>query len=207
MKKILIKAFDKIIKSETIDDLRSIWVDELKDKKYPQSKYPDFNIKISKSEIEELINSNILNSDLEITKYFLHGETNPTTLEKLLIALIWKNGDINKIKHIVSGIENKPLESTTAKVFTQFGKYLSNKDEPIIDQHTMRAYKYFVEKIELEDLNKSRTINNSDLKYIESYKNWLNKRAKEIKQDQRVQVVREIDKLMFTMGKLIKKIE
>jgi hypothetical protein len=66
-------------------------------------------------------------------------------MEKLLYALAWKNGDLRKVKHIVAGILSSEDDAANkAIVFNQFGIYLSGKrNEPIIDQHVLRAFAIF----------------------------------------------------------------
>ena len=71
---------------------------------------------------------------------------------KLLYSIIWKNGDLLKVKHIIQGILESEIENVDnndkefvekqdSLVFYQFGKYLTKKNnEPIIDQHVVRAF-------------------------------------------------------------------
>ena len=95
--------------NDTIEKLEEISKDENKDKQ----KYPRFKINLSKDEINQLEeNKKITNSD---EKYIVHPDIfnsseNLTPLEKLLLGVIWKNGDYKKESHIIQGIffeENK----------------------------------------------------------------------------------------------------
>jgi hypothetical protein len=62
-------------------------------------------------------------------------------LTKLLYAVLWKNGDLAKVKHVVKGILDKRDESDNSIIFYQFGRHLSEKkSEPIVDQHVLRAF-------------------------------------------------------------------
>jgi hypothetical protein len=55
--------------------------------------------------------------------------------------MVWKNGDLKKLKHIANGIADAKETSDNyndAPVFYQFGKYLTDKENhPIIDQHVI----------------------------------------------------------------------
>lgn len=87
-----------------------------------------------------------------------------TPLEKLFFALIWKNQQFSRFSSIVEGIKdplnelkekNKDkkqneentgsIEADNAVVFRQFGRYLANTKQPIIDQHVLRFYFLLVE--------------------------------------------------------------
>ncbi|HCT31026.1 MAG TPA: hypothetical protein DIW31_09905 [Bacteroidales bacterium] len=65
-----------------------------------------------------------------------------TPLEKLFYSVLWKQGDLSKLTHILQGIENLNVEPTKKAgiVFRTFGEYLRDKSIPILDQHCMRAY-------------------------------------------------------------------
>jgi hypothetical protein len=145
-----------------------------------------------------------------------------------MYSLIWKNGDLLKIKHIISGIlgeviidnnhteieveENNKTDENSPLVFNQFGKYLNDKVEPIIDQHVIRAFavykaKYNVDS-EINEVNENRQI--STLKYklhnqlVNEYKEWLisNEITSELKNIDGYKYY--IDKLLFAAGKSIK---
>lgn len=75
-----------------------------------------------------------------------------TPLERLLVATIWKNGDIQKVSHVVDGLGNGSgttiiLDKTSkCPVFKQFGRHLAAPDQhSIADQHTLRAYRMLTE--------------------------------------------------------------
>lgn len=89
-----------------------------------------------------------------------------TSLEKLFFTLIWKNGLLNRFSSIIDGIkdpnnttnksdddgsETEYLEPNNGIVFTQFGRYLSNKKQPIIDQHVLRYY-YLIKMLKSQKL-------------------------------------------------------
>ena len=198
------KAFKKIEEAKTQEDLNQIWKNELEKYPYTESKYPEINISISKAEIEKLKGNRTLNEDGNFDDEQLKKLDKFSTIEKLLLAMVWKNGDLNKIKHIVSGIEDTCLKETKAKVFTQYGKHLRNPEEPIIDQHVLRAFKYFGKELCEDKVRKSVTIKKSDVTYINEYKVWVNELSYNIDPKNLREIMREIDKLMFVIGKGIK---
>jgi hypothetical protein len=62
-------------------------------------------------------------------------------LVAFLIAFIWKQGDFNKVNHVLEGIR-APAKSPTGEsvVLRQFGRHLAQPlMHPIFDQHTNRA--------------------------------------------------------------------
>ena len=158
---------------------------ERKDKKL----YPDIKFNITVNEIEILKQNGYITED-----YFfdsgLSKRKELSSLEKLLYSIIWKQGDLKKEKHIISGICGK---NTVRKVFNQFGKYLNDKNEPIIDQHVVRAYIYFKEKIIIDDIKDKHIKIYSDecIKWIKNYD--LFKIDKNL-----------LDELLFSFGKKIK---
>jgi len=141
-KDLLLEIFDLIEKSRTIKDLDSIKevLGERIHKKFilNDDNYPKMNFEISKDDIEEID----LNSEQSFADIISSNIKTP--LEKLFYAVAWKQGDINKYKHIIKGIKESKLEEsnqTQALTFFQFGKYLGDrKNQPIIDQHVIRGY-------------------------------------------------------------------
>ncbi len=81
-----------------------------------------------------------------------------TPLEKLAIATLWKNGDLQKLRHIAAGVldVSPALASTSlahdkAAVFRQFGRHLAQpRYQPIADQHTVRAHRCHCSELEID---------------------------------------------------------
>jgi hypothetical protein len=222
-------VFSKIKKAKQKSDLDSDSVYKnlsiLTKNRMNAEKYPQINFLISKEEIKLLISQDLINSDYHFNNNFANTLTSP--VEKIMYSLIWKNGDLLKIKHIVAGIldevvqdesqsdnddhENTPDENSPL-VFNQFGKYLNNKDEPIIDQHVIRAFAVYKAKYninpELNEVKDKRQI--STLKYkihsqlLHDYKEWLisNEISFELKKIDGYKYY--IDKILFAAGKSIK---
>ena len=187
---------DEVEKKEEIEELFK----ELNiEPKYQKNKdeYPNLEFNITKDEIEILKRDEFITNDNNLNAS-LSKKPCLSTLEKLLFAVIWKNGDLPKIKHIISGILGIPVykangKESAFKVFNQFGKYLRDKDELIIDQHVLRAYIYFkegkiIEKIDVKVLDK----------YSNGYKEWINKKDV-FKENKDL-----MDDILFAIGKKIK---
>lgn len=196
------RIFEKILRAESIEALKKILEDFDQKNKMNSDKYPRIKFKINYDEIEKHLNEegNLPNDNSLITD----------PLAKLLYALAWKNGDLVKIKHIVKGIkdvENHSFDKDDGLVFYQFGKYLAKKNnEPIIDQHVIRAFKVFQSKNdnEIESLRKINLLNNKIHKnYIEDYKQWLRKDSN-IELRNHEDFTYYVDQILFALGKTIK---
>jgi hypothetical protein len=199
-KKLVDEIFVEIEKAKTIDNLKEI----LKkfDDKYLMSekKYPKIEFSIDKEELKNL-------SDFELEKddtILLNSNIQDNILAKLLYALAWKNGDLVKLQHIIKGIKNVDEvldDKNDGLVFYQFGKYLTKKNnEPIIDQHVLRAFAVYKETSIEKICNhqKMELINKSNKFLISEYKTWLSKLKNESGS------VYYIDKILFALGKTIK---
>ena len=169
------KVFEKIQDSNSIQDLEEIFKDCNFPKKNIQSidLYPRIKFSITKEEIENLIRDKKISTDFNFTSILFDELGIADTFTKLLYSIIWKNGDLLKIKHIIKGIKSNS-ESETDKndglVFYHFGKYLSDKSEqPIIDQHVIRAFGIYKYEIEIDSLRKLKELKkqNKELSFHE----------------------------------------
>jgi hypothetical protein len=204
MKKLL-AVFDALMESKTTGEVDSLLGDNGIDKRFQFSieKYPELRFKISREEIIELKKRNILDKE-----NLIQDVSSLNTVEKLLYALAWKNGDLKKIKHIVAGIltsETDPVGK--AIVFNQFGIHLSGKhNEPIIDQHVMRAfaiYHYRENQHEMERFRKMDLVTKEHKTLIKRYKAWLSEElTTELMQS--VDYTYHVDKVLFALGKYAK---
>lgn len=150
-----------------------------------KAQYPALHFSISEEEVKSM------EDDGWLTR--MKGEERPgayslnvkkfkeaSSVEKLLLALIWKNGDLAKIHHIVLGIKGEPAENGRL-VFHAFGSHLANPTEnPIIDQHVIRAYqllKYFKNQrndpSELDKIRKKNTFTAGDKALVDEYMAWV----------------------------------
>lgn len=123
-------------------------------------------------------------------------------LTKLLYAMVWKQGDLIKFKHIINGIRftEEDITQENAEIFFQFGKSLANpQKEPIVDKNILEAYKAFYEASK----NTNKPLSKKKIEIISSYKDWLKDNlTQELKQDS--EHLYYIDKLLFVIGKEIK---
>jgi XTP/dITP diphosphohydrolase len=211
-KEFINNVFDHIVKSENIETLNSILDNEdlLKRNNVGFEIYPKLEFEISVEDIKSLISSGVIdqtnhNLNLNISS----GLKDPLT--KLLYAIIWKNGDLKKIKHIINGIlesEDTEKNQDGAVVFYQFGKHLANsQSNPIIDQHVIRAFSIY--KVNnLEEVESFRKLNLLDKKHtniISEYKDWI-MQGKNISSHLKLQkdYTYYIDKILFAAGKAVK---
>jgi hypothetical protein len=211
-------VFNEIKKSKTIEDIERIYIktEILPKNMMKDDLYPKINYSISRDEISELQKNNILNNNLTFTNDLSNEQDN--SVIKLLYSIIWKNGDLLKVKHIIQGILESEIENVDnhdkefvekqdSLVFYQFGKYLTKKNnEPIIDQHVVRAFAVSRDgrKINL-DRKISTPLKGADhIDLISKYKEWLisDELTKELKQIPEYNYY--IDKLLFAAGKSIK---
>ncbi|MRX45828.1 hypothetical protein [Pedobacter puniceum] len=205
-KELTSRIFREIESATSIDKLEHIKnIEELKVNRMKEEKYPPIKFEISYSEIKKFLdNENNLLKDSSII-------TDP--LAKILYALAWKNGDLQKIKHIVEGIRNIDSYDEDMKndglVFYQFGKYLTKKNnEPIIDQHVIRAFavrnaeKY---KVDIDTLRRMSLLNSETHRgYIKDYKCWLISDDIQPSLKKEKDYIYHIDQILFALGKTIK---
>lgn len=136
-----------------------------------------------------------------------------TPLERLAVYALWKNADLIKIKHIAAGIVEGGHDAGTnhrdpnAPVFKQFGRHLSDQSqEPIADQHTLRARRYLIDQ-NLDDPLHQRS--NVTAQEVMNYVNWVQGIIKlTINQKHNSAVLQDrlyfFDKSMFALGKATK---
>lgn len=165
--------------------------------------YPPLKFKITKEEINNLKENGLITADNVLTDI---SNTDPLT--KLLYSVLWKNGDLKKVKHIIEGIiSGQANEKESGLVFYQFGKYLSkNLGEPIIDQHVLRAFGVYHangDREKIERLKRLSVITRKEKELIDRYKLWLRTDlTKELRNNDNYSY--HVDKILFAVGKSIK---
>jgi hypothetical protein len=207
-------TFAKILNAKDVQALKEIISSNphLYKQKIDRNKYPELKLQLTAADIKQ-ITTTICDENFNLHSNI--SEKLKTPLEKLLYALIWKNGDLQKINHIIKGakdVENiqksTQLNKEGGQIFKQFGRHLVSHKEPIVDQHTLRAFIFFKSINETkEDLlvirkkdswgNNAKTTSD-----IETYKQWINKSFKQQREDP--QYLLEIDSILFALGKAIK---
>jgi hypothetical protein len=169
---------------EKIDVMATTWkneIDELIDKK--NKKYPKVLRSISDFEAQEFIPE--------------------SPLEKLLMAIVWKQGDYSKIKKFVNTLNNEeePSDQGTGLVFHQFARHMKGFKEPMIDQHVLRAYlalKHFENKNQLEKIRRRGAVTKKDAPLVAQYIDWYTEKASKL--DSKY----SLDDYLFVLGKKIK---
>jgi hypothetical protein len=198
------KVFDRIKSAKSVSDFDNIVDDDpiLQKNKFNSSKYPNLKINISTNDITKLKELNILSDENKILP--LTDSLDLSPLEKLLYSVLWKNGDLGKEKHIVEGVLASEDDDNSSKerglVFYQYGKHLAKREEPIVDQHTIRAFLLF-KNIESEDseitkIRKKDTLKNDELL---NFRIWI--KSSEIGG---IDNQFHIDKVLFSLGKAVK---
>ena len=210
VKELVEKVFNLIYHAKNFEDLENIIDDNivLQNNKKEIDVYPRIEFSISDNDIKYLINERVLDDNHNISIDYMRNNINP--LNKLLYSIIWKQGDLLKLNHIVKGINyNSGDIIEDGIVFNQFGKYLANRDiEPIIDQHVIRAFgckKYPINDPKFCNFRKMAALNKSHLADIECYKILvksgdinpeINPKDKEF--------LYFVDNVLFALGKAIK---
>lgn len=202
---IISRTFDKLLKSRTVDEVDRILDDCEIHKKYrmDDTVYPQLKLTITKEEIDKLKSEQLISDE-----NLIMDVSTADALTKLLYAVLWKNGDLNKIKHIIDGIiSGHSTEKENGLVFYHFGKYLTKKfGEPIIDQHVLRAFGIFKANGDTEKIEKIKRlslITKNEIGLIEQYKHWLRTDlTKELRDND--QYPYHVDKVLFAVGKSVK---
>lgn len=203
-------VFDLIGESHSISDLKNIKNKaEIKNRFFMDSEtYPPIEFSISNDEIETLIKEKSINEDFSLNTSLAKSLKDP--FSKLLYSLIWKQGDLKKIRHIVQGIRDVNIENkgkTDGLVFYQFGKYLTKSPgEPIIDQHVLRAFKIYLNRgdSDISMIRKASTVLEKDLPVISQYKKWLISDYLNDDLKKENDYTYHIDQILFAAGKMVK---
>jgi len=208
-KELVMKVFEAINKSETIEDIEAIAEKLIPRKiKFDLISYPKIEFSITHQEINDLIKSGILT---EAEDYSLSPITNSfDTLTKLLYSLVWKMGNLKKLRHIIQGIRDndKIDDKEDALVLYNFGGYLTKTEgHPIIDQHVIRAFAVYkakdTDQKEIKTWLELQTINSKHKDIIGQYRVWLD--SIELKKELKSNIEYSLDKLLFVTGKTIKR--
>lgn len=177
--------------------------------KRPGKNYPPIRFQLSKAEMDELMGLNVLSQGGTLTRELATGlleNGQPmTALEKLLYSVLWKNGDLGKEHHIVSGFFGNGKPQKTGVVFYEFGGYLSGRNNFILDQHTLRCFAVACEKGDA--VTQARQLESIDrtkhAAWIKTYEDFYRAIAQD-KGNQIREYAIEVDRLFFGAGKLIK---
>lgn len=206
--KLVKDVFQQLERSHSVEDLRRICeMGEIKQNHIPQEKYPSIKFKISETNIKELLTKYCESRNkFDLISDISSRISDPLT--KLLYALVWKQGDLPKIHNIIKGISDGHGNNIGegSLVFHQFGKHLAANDQPIVDQHTLRAYSLYeyvsgdVQDEMIRKIRKTESFKNRELlqRYVDWFRHILSNHS-EIEQTRSV-----IDSIVFATGKTIK---
>ncbi len=188
--------FARIENSETEEELNRIAAEY--DLNLIENKYPRLGMKISAEEILELKENKVLTIDVDNNLTINQERLNP--IAKLLYALVWKQGDLQKLKQIIQGIEeveNPDKDKKDALVFYCYGNHLGNPRKfPIIDQHVVRAFNLFKYSSNSDFVRKSDKVYQVDRQnYLHWYSKFENKSS---------DFLYYLDRLLFEIGRKVK---
>lgn len=167
--------------------------------------YPKIEFKISPEEVNALMDKE---AEGPFAASIAAQLTDP--LAKLLYAVLWKNGDLPKIEHIIKGIRESPVKNELpdkALVFYQFGRYLTKRPgQPIIDQHVIRAYGVYVSESEeaIARHRKLSTLGKAHKRLIARYINWMASDEIQPELTAIADYAYHVDQVLFALGKVIK---
>lgn len=154
-----------------------------------EKKYPRIKFCLSKNEIGDLKQESICNDVI-----FRKDQSSYTALEKLLLAVLWKNGELNRISSVMKGVKNEDQHNKTGHIFYQFGKSLCNGLEPIVDRYTLTAYNYYMNgKKSFAELAKPQL--------IKDYVKWFQEKIIKLDETEKKEFSYLLDKILFYIGK------
>jgi len=182
-------------------------VDEVKPK---INKFPRLRFNLSSDEVLTLKRDGFLDEKNRLSSK-LASQESLSPMEKLLYSVLWKQGDLGKERHIVSGILGA-ANSDQGLVFNYFGKHLENKVSPIIDQHVIRAFRVKcavftdkeVKRIRSKDLAIGKKDANEKIIVIDKYLEWHKSQREKYPDHMRDDFTYYLDLLLFGLGKYIK---
>jgi hypothetical protein len=189
--------------------------DEIKINMPIDEKYPRLSFRFEDADFNVL--QHYLNDDLMLKSDLSTGKVDGkilTPLEKLLYAILWKNGDLGKERLLLRGIQSGSTQDNrnddAAVVFFEFGRFLANNNVFILDQHTLRCHSAYNACVENSDdkfeyARKLNSINKYSIHagLIENYKKYYSGLKNKIDY-KNTEFYYHLDRLLFGVGKMIK---
>lgn len=200
------ELFDRVAETKSVDGLKSLLKQYNNIEKTVlnfEKKYPRFTLTVRPEDVDDLKKSHeVIDANHIINLNSTYGFT---TLEKLLLAILWKNGHINRVQPVLDGIVGEQKSTTEyGVILRQFGKSLADPTEPIIDQHVLRAYCEYGDLSDVKGRKKvplGTAMKESDQELIDSYRKWLKKILASVPDVDRTEFLYRIDKILFAIGK------
>jgi hypothetical protein len=166
-------------------------------------KYPRLPFRFTMRDLQRLKESGIIDETCKLNMASIQFDD---PLLKLLWGLAWKNGDLLKLQHILDGISGQEnTVSTQNLIFKQFGKSLMNEEEPIIDQHVLRAFCCAKQADKFDEYVKKTVYKNKDVDLIRQYIVWFKGQLNKIAPENTHSYGTYLDKLLLLAGKELKK--
>lgn len=214
-KAFIIELFAFINSSKTIQDLelipKKINHGHTLQKKMPGENFPRLRLKITDEDIKTLKEIGAISENKKLTLNLandgLEDGKKMSALEKLLYSMLWKNGDLGKEHHLISGILGGSHYKKFGTVFYEFGGYLAGKHSYILDQHTLRCFA--VRAASDNEISTARNLDQIDgtdakcLELIKSYREFYKDIILNVLCDQ-TDYLYMVDRLLFAAGKLVK---
>jgi hypothetical protein len=200
----------KFLELENITDLEKLnqyIVDDDLESKISSfyEKHPNFDFNLTREDIDQLKKSGIINEDHKLDP----EKFSKDPLTKLLAAVLWKNGDIHKVQHLIDGITGREGDRTAySLVFKQYGASLADHQQPIVDQHVLRAFELFklqeFSEAAVSKLRKKELYKSADKKVLDSYRSWFQNMIKRVPPLEQTEFRGKLDKVLFLLGKKVK---
>lgn len=192
------EIFRRIITSRSVPDLKAILDDEeLSKYRMSTDRYHKLDLTITKELLQSSISSGFIRNDGSLNEDMLSLESATT---QLLYAFLWKQGDLQKVKYIVQGINGNEPVPDSGMVLYYFGKHLADKKHPIIDQHVIRAFAMASNK----EIYNVGLLTKKDKENILAYIGWFqHSLPPEISNSEDCRY--QVDQVLYALGKRIKK--
>jgi len=142
-----------------------------------------------------------------------------TDLERLLIAYIWKRGELWRISHVLAGLRgaeapHDPVDATnddSPAVMLQLGRHLAKPlEEPIFDQHTARQmliYERLKKSDGLKNFEPRRAAQLTSQESCRNYRQWWRKHIRAQLEGLAPKSLESAllwaDRIMFSLGKAV----
>lgn len=164
--------------------------------------YPALGLQITRSELTVI--TSLFPSGTPVPAAAKAHAALKSPLEKLLYALAWKKSDVHKLQKIISGVDHAYRGVTafpkTGVVFYQFGRHLASpREEPIVDQHTIRAFTILTHMGTSESWVSDRMKDGLTIYDVLQYRAWIGPLAGAAGKNLRL-----LDQVMFFLGKVAK---
>lgn len=189
-------TFERIKNAHTNSDLQEIQKDPVIRFNFDEQKYPPLHFILSNQDVAQ-INSAVTNPESD---HFDIQLLLKDPISKLLYALVWKQGDLPKLKTLLAGVNGEnDLSQKQGAVFRQFGRHLVDRNEPIVDQHVLRAFAIFQNSGDETKVSSIRKKEQFEVDLINSYRKWFQENKLSEEGSSNI-----LDHILFGLGKTIK---